>query len=141
MTSDSAAVLERFLRTVIILIGVTISTLSSSQSHQAGASLLKGGVMTICNTGALATGGHGTALGMASNYDDNDGCDDISNTVQCFNYLLRYGVLWSKELPFDCMSISNQQQQPHINNNISLHKNYFKTAKKKRNQSLQCNEY
>merc|ERR1711951_312857 len=31
---------------------------------QAGAGLLKGGVMTICNTGALATGGHGTALGM-----------------------------------------------------------------------------
>merc|ERR1719458_666700 len=31
---------------------------------QAGAGLLKGGVLTICNTGALATGGHGTALGM-----------------------------------------------------------------------------
>jgi methylthioribose-1-phosphate isomerase len=30
----------------------------------AGASLLSGGVLTICNTGALATGGHGTALGM-----------------------------------------------------------------------------
>ena len=44
------------------------------------------------------------------------------------NYLLRYGVLWSKELPFDCMSISNQHD---INNNISLHKNYFKTVKKK----------
>ncbi len=29
-----------------------------------GASLLEGGVLTICNTGALATGGHGTALGM-----------------------------------------------------------------------------
>ncbi len=29
-----------------------------------GASLLAGGVLTICNTGALATGGHGTALGM-----------------------------------------------------------------------------
>lgn len=29
-----------------------------------GASLLDGGVLTICNTGALATGGHGTALGM-----------------------------------------------------------------------------
>jgi len=29
-----------------------------------GASLLSGGVLTICNTGALATGGHGTALGM-----------------------------------------------------------------------------
>ncbi len=31
---------------------------------QAGAHLLEGGVITICNTGALATGGHGTALGM-----------------------------------------------------------------------------
>ncbi len=29
-----------------------------------GASLLRGGVLTICNTGTLATGGHGTALGM-----------------------------------------------------------------------------
>ena len=29
-----------------------------------GASVLHGGVLTICNTGALATGGHGTALGM-----------------------------------------------------------------------------
>ncbi|MBM4366666.1 MAG: S-methyl-5-thioribose-1-phosphate isomerase [Deltaproteobacteria bacterium] len=29
-----------------------------------GATLLDGGVLTICNTGALATGGHGTALGM-----------------------------------------------------------------------------
>lgn len=29
-----------------------------------GAPLLDGGVLTICNTGALATGGHGTALGM-----------------------------------------------------------------------------
>ena len=33
---------------------------------EAGAGLLGGGggVLTICNTGALATGGHGTALGM-----------------------------------------------------------------------------
>ena len=31
---------------------------------EAGADLLSGGVLTICNTGALATGGHGTALGM-----------------------------------------------------------------------------
>ena len=29
-----------------------------------GAHLLNGGVLTICNTGALATSGHGTALGM-----------------------------------------------------------------------------
>jgi methylthioribose-1-phosphate isomerase len=29
-----------------------------------GSMLLEGGVVTICNTGALATGGHGTALGM-----------------------------------------------------------------------------
>ena len=29
-----------------------------------GAPLLNGGVLTICNTGSLATGGHGTALGM-----------------------------------------------------------------------------
>lgn len=29
-----------------------------------GAGLLGGGVLTICNTGSLATGGHGTALGM-----------------------------------------------------------------------------
>jgi methylthioribose-1-phosphate isomerase len=29
-----------------------------------GAHLLKGNIITICNTGALATGGHGTALGM-----------------------------------------------------------------------------
>lgn len=29
-----------------------------------GAPLLQGGVLTICNTGALATSGHGTALGM-----------------------------------------------------------------------------
>ena len=29
-----------------------------------GAQLLEGGVLTICNTGALATGGQGTALGM-----------------------------------------------------------------------------
>ena len=40
---------------------------------EAGAGLLGGGggggggVLTICNTGALATGGHGTALGMVSN--------------------------------------------------------------------------
>lgn len=31
---------------------------------QNGAPLLSGGVLTICNTGALATSGHGTALGM-----------------------------------------------------------------------------
>ena len=31
---------------------------------EAGADLLEGGVLTICNTGALATAGHGTALGM-----------------------------------------------------------------------------
>ena len=97
--------------------------------------------MTICNTGALATGGHGTALGMVSNYDDNDGCDDTSNTVQCFKYLLRYGVLWSKELPFDCMSISNQQQQRHIINNMSLYKNYLRFVQKRGNQFLQYNEY
>lgn len=30
----------------------------------AGAHLLRGGVLTICNTGTLATGGYGTALGM-----------------------------------------------------------------------------
>lgn len=30
----------------------------------AGAHLLRDGVLTICNTGSLATGGHGTALGM-----------------------------------------------------------------------------
>ncbi len=30
----------------------------------AGAPLLSGGVLTVCNTGALATGGHGTALGV-----------------------------------------------------------------------------
>ena len=29
-----------------------------------GAPLLSGGILTICNTGALATAGHGTALGM-----------------------------------------------------------------------------
>ena len=29
-----------------------------------GATLIDGGVMTICNTGSLATGGHGTALGI-----------------------------------------------------------------------------
>lgn len=29
-----------------------------------GAALLDGGVLTICNTGSLATGGYGTALGM-----------------------------------------------------------------------------
>jgi len=29
-----------------------------------GADFLEGGVLTVCNTGALATGGHGTALGM-----------------------------------------------------------------------------
>jgi methylthioribose-1-phosphate isomerase len=29
-----------------------------------GAALLQGGVLTICNTGSLATGGYGTALGM-----------------------------------------------------------------------------
>jgi methylthioribose-1-phosphate isomerase len=29
-----------------------------------GAALLDGGVLTICNTGTLATGGHGTALGV-----------------------------------------------------------------------------
>merc|ERR1719244_1816429 len=29
-----------------------------------GAEFLEGGVLTVCNTGALATGGHGTALGM-----------------------------------------------------------------------------
>jgi len=34
------------------------------QLGEAGASLLSGGVLTICNTGTLATGGHGTALGM-----------------------------------------------------------------------------
>merc|ERR1719153_605738 len=31
---------------------------------EAGADFLSGGVLTICNTGSLATGGHGTALGM-----------------------------------------------------------------------------
>ncbi len=31
---------------------------------RAGAPLLRGGILTICNTGTLATGGHGTALGV-----------------------------------------------------------------------------
>jgi len=31
---------------------------------QHGAPLLSGGILTICNTGSLATGGHGTALGV-----------------------------------------------------------------------------
>jgi hypothetical protein len=42
--------------------------LEDRSSNQAlgrnGAELLDGGVLTICNTGSLATGGHGTALGM-----------------------------------------------------------------------------
>lgn len=36
-----------------------------------GAPLLKGGVLTICNTGSLATSGHGTALGMIRTAHDN----------------------------------------------------------------------
>lgn len=36
-----------------------------------GAELLSGGVLTICNTGALATGGHGTALGMVRSALEN----------------------------------------------------------------------
>ena len=39
---------------------------TNRDNYQAGASLLNGGILTICNTGALATGGHGTALGMVS---------------------------------------------------------------------------
>ena len=39
---------------------------TNHENYQAGASLLNGGILTICNTGALATGGHGTALGMVS---------------------------------------------------------------------------
>ena len=39
---------------------------TNPDDYQAGASLLNGGILTICNTGALATGGHGTALGMVS---------------------------------------------------------------------------
>ncbi|MEC8276185.1 MAG: S-methyl-5-thioribose-1-phosphate isomerase [Myxococcota bacterium] len=35
-----------------------------------GAKLLSGGVLTICNTGALATSGHGTALGMIRSAHD-----------------------------------------------------------------------
>ena len=38
--------------------------LSCRQMGDVGASLLSGGVLTICNTGALATGGWGTALGV-----------------------------------------------------------------------------
>jgi methylthioribose-1-phosphate isomerase len=40
---------------------------------QHGAPLLQGGVITICNTGALATGGHGTALGMIRTAHKNQG--------------------------------------------------------------------
>ena len=36
----------------------------NQQIGQHGAPLLRGKIMTICNTGALATAGHGTALGM-----------------------------------------------------------------------------
>ena len=36
-----------------------------------GAPLIQGGVATICNTGALATGGHGTALGMVRSAIEN----------------------------------------------------------------------
>ena len=36
-----------------------------------GAPLLKGGVLTICNTGSLATSGHGTALGMIRTAHEN----------------------------------------------------------------------
>ena len=38
---------------------------------QHGAPLLKGGVLTICNTGSLATSGHGTALGMIRTAHNN----------------------------------------------------------------------
>lgn len=38
-----------------------------------GSPLLQGGVLTICNTGALATGGHGTALGMIRTAHQNQG--------------------------------------------------------------------
>lgn len=38
---------------------------------QHGAPLLNGGVLTICNTGSLATGGHGTALGMIHTAHNN----------------------------------------------------------------------
>ena len=46
-----------------------------------GAGLLSGGVLTVCNTGALATGGHGTALGMVRN------CV-VMNLVKLINYQL-----------------------------------------------------
>lgn len=36
-----------------------------------GAPLLTGGILTICNTGALATSGHGTALGMIRSAHQN----------------------------------------------------------------------
>lgn len=36
-----------------------------------GAALLNGGILTICNTGALATSGHGTALGMIRSAHQN----------------------------------------------------------------------
>jgi len=53
---------EDFERTAISLHEEDISL--NKRLGANGSQLLKGGVLTICNTGALATGGHGTALGM-----------------------------------------------------------------------------
>ena len=70
--------------------------------------------MTICNTGALATGGHGTALGMASVIMVMISVvmitfQSLSQLLISFKECVRCGVPWSKELLSDCMSISNLQ--------------------------------
>ena len=59
---EAEASAEEFEREAIAIHQEDIAINRRLSGH--GAELLSGGVLTICNTGSLATGGHGTALGM-----------------------------------------------------------------------------
>lgn len=62
-----------------------------------GAPLLKGGVLTICNTGALATGGHGTALGMIRTAHQN------SQNIHVYILETRPYLQGSRLTAFECI--------------------------------------
>ena len=63
-----------------------------------GAPLLTGGVLTICNTGALATGGQGTALGMVRSALKRD------STIRVYAMETRPYLQGARLTAFECIN-------------------------------------
>lgn len=74
-----------------------------------GADLLHGGVLTICNTGALATGGHGTALGMVRSALEK------GKSLHLYACETRPYNQGARLTTWECVQVS-QKQQNHLSN-------------------------